>query len=159
MLGHGAFSLMKRRYGEEWILNDIEKGSSVIQSITGAKPRYLRPPDWVIWEDFRQRIESRGYHVMTKSSAVPPALRDVDSEDYFCAGRNLSKCPKPSDYDYVLRTLEQRERHGVYDHILVFHELPQSVELLSRLIPELKKRGYTFVSLKDYMQAEGGTSK
>ena len=157
--GHGAFSLMKRRYGEEWILNDIEKGSSVIQAITGAKPRYLRPPDWDIWEDFRQRIESRGYHVMTKSSAVPPALRDVDSEDYFCAGRNLSKCPKPSDYDYVLRTLEQRERHGVYDHILVFHELPQSVELLSRLIPELKKRGYTFVSLKDYMQAEGGTSK
>src|SRR5437764_1365780 len=57
------------------------------------------------------------------------------------------------------RTIEQRERHGVYDHILVFHELPQSVDLLSRLIPELKKRGYAFVSLQQYMEAVGGKSK
>ena len=157
--GHGAFSQMKRRYGEEWILNDIDKGSRIIESVTGTRPKYLRPPDWDIWEDFRKRIESRGYHVMTKSSAVPPALRDVDSEDYFCAGRNLSKCPKPSDYDYVLRTIEQRERHRVYDHILVFHELPQSLELLSRLIPELKQRGYSFVALQRYMEAVGGAPK
>ena len=157
--GHGAFSQMKRRYGEEWILSDIDKGSRIIESVSGTKPKYLRPPDWDIWEDFRKRIEALGYHVMTKSSAVPPALRDVDSEDYFCAGRNLSKCPKPSDYDYVLRTIEQRERHGVHVHILVFHELPQSVELLSRLIPELKKRGYTFVALQKYMEAVGRAPK
>jgi peptidoglycan-N-acetylglucosamine deacetylase len=157
--GHGAFGLMKKRYGEEWVLADIDKGSRIIESVTGTRPRYLRPPDWDIWEDFRKRLESRGYHVMTKSSAVPPALRDVDSEDYFCAGRDLSKCPKPSDYDYVWRGIEQRERRGVYDHILVFHELPQSVELLSRLIPELKKRGYAFVSLEKYMEVVGATSK
>src|SRR5207244_12559097 len=120
-------------------------------SITSTQ--YLLPPVMVILVYCPNRIDARGYHVMTASSAVPPALRGVDSEDYFCAGRNLSNCPKPSDYDYVLRTLEQRERHGVYDHILVFHELPQSVELLSRLIPELKKRGYTFVSLNKYMEA------
>jgi peptidoglycan/xylan/chitin deacetylase (PgdA/CDA1 family) len=88
---------------------------------------------------------------MTKSRAVPPALRDVDSEDYFCVGHDLGKCPKPSDYDYVLRTIERRERQGVEQHILVFHELPQTVELLSRLIPELKKRGYKFVLLRTYM--------
>ena len=157
--GHGAFHLMKKRYGEEWILSDIEKGSRIVQSVTGARPKYLRPPDWDIWDEMEKRIESQGYRVMTKSSSVPSALRDVDSEDYFCAGRNLSKCPKPSDYDYVLRTIEQRERHGVYDHILVFHELPQSVDLLSRLIPELKKRGYAFVSLQQYMEAVGGKSK
>jgi peptidoglycan/xylan/chitin deacetylase (PgdA/CDA1 family) len=65
----------------------------------------------------------------------------------------LAKCPKPSDYDYVLRRIEQRERQGVEQHILVFHELPQTVELLSRLIPELKKRGYRFVRLRAFVAA------
>ena len=53
-----------------------------------------------------------------------------------------------------MRTLEQLERKGVFDHILVFHEIPNSVEVLSRLIPELKNRGYTFVTLTDYMKVE-----
>jgi len=149
--GHGNFRIMVKRYGEEWVLNDIERASTIIEKTTGEKPRYLRPPDWTIWPELEQKIEARGYHVMTKSRSLPPALRDVDSEDYFCAGRDVSKCPKPSDYDYVLRNLEQRERQGVEQHILVFHELPQSVELLSHLIPELKRRGYKFVTLRAYM--------
>ena len=149
--GHGDFRLMERRYGDEWILKDIDRASVIIQSLTGTRPVYLRPPDWDIWPALQQKIEARGYHVMTKSTSVPAALRDVDSEDYFCVGSDLSKCPKPSDYDYVLRTLHYRERKGIYDHIMVFHELPQSVDLLSRLIPELKGRGYRFVLLRDYM--------
>jgi len=149
--GHGNFRVMVRRYGEDWVLEDIERASAIIQKTTGVKPAYLRPPDWTIWPELHEKIEARGYRVMTKSRSVGPALRDVDSEDYFCAGRDLSKCPKPSDYDYVLRNIEQRERQGVEQHILVFHELPQSVDLLSRLIPELKKRGYSFVTLREYM--------
>jgi peptidoglycan/xylan/chitin deacetylase (PgdA/CDA1 family) len=148
--GHGDFRVMVKRYGEEWVLEDIERASTIIQKITGDKPAYLRPPDWSIWPELQRKIEARGYHLMTKSRAVPPALRDVDSEDYFCAGRDLAKCPKPSDYDYVLRRIEERERQGVDQHILVFHEMPQTVELLSRLIPELKKRGYRFVLLRTY---------
>jgi peptidoglycan/xylan/chitin deacetylase (PgdA/CDA1 family) len=151
--GHGDFRVMAKRYGEEWVLNDIERASTIIQKITGDKPKYLRPPDWTIWPELQKKIEAHGYRVMTKSPAVPPALRDVDSEDYFCAGRDLAKCPKPSDYDYVFRRIEQRECQGVEQHILVFHELPQTVQLLSRLIPELKKRGYRFVLLRTYMTA------
>ena len=149
--GHGDFRVMVKRYGEEWVLNDIDRASAIIQKITGTRPTCLRPPDWTIWPELEKKIEARGYHIMTRSRAVPPALRDVDSQDYFCAGRDLTRCPKPSDYDYVLRSIEQRERQGVEQHILVFHELPQSVELLSQLIPELKKRGYSFVPLRKYM--------
>jgi len=159
--GHGNFRVMVKRYGEEWVLNDIDRASTIIESITSVKPIYLRPPDWTIWPEIQKKIEARGYHVMTKSRDVAPALRDVDSEDYFCAGRDVSKCPKPSDYDYVLRNIAQRERQSVEQHILVFHELPQSVELLSRLIPELKQRGYSFVTLREYMaevaRPSGGT--
>ncbi|HMD97989.1 MAG TPA: polysaccharide deacetylase family protein [Terriglobia bacterium] len=151
--GHGDFRRMNKRYGEEWILNDIDRASRTIEPITGVRPKYLRPPDWDIWPELAQRIEGRGYHVMTKSTSVPPVLRDVDSEDYFCYGKNQSKCPQPSLYDYVLRNIEQRERKGVDGQILVFHELPNSVEVLSKLIPELKKRGYTFVTLQKYMEA------
>jgi peptidoglycan/xylan/chitin deacetylase (PgdA/CDA1 family) len=153
--GHGNFRVMVKRYGEEWVLNDIDHASAIIQTITGVKPTYLRPPDWTIWPELEKKIEARGYHVMTKSSTVPPALRDVDSEDYLCAGRDMTKCPKPSDYDYVLRSIAQRERQSIQQHIMVFHELPQSVELLSRLIPELKKRGYRFVTLRTYMSLTG----
>ncbi|HTV53546.1 MAG TPA: hypothetical protein VMI06_01380, partial [Terriglobia bacterium] len=109
--------------------------------------------DWDIWPSLAKKIEARGYRVMTKSDAVPPTLRDVDSEDYFCAGSDLSKCPKPSDYDYVLRRIRQREEQGIDDHILAFHELPQTVQMLNRLIPELKARGYRFVLLRDYVAA------
>ncbi len=150
--GHGDFRHMKERYGEEWVLNDLDRASRTIEPITGIKPVYVRPPDWIIWPEIAQHIEARGYRLMSKSTALPLARRDVDSEDYFCAGKDLSKCPQPSLHDYVLRTLEQRERKGVFDHILVFHEIPNSVEVLSKLIPELKKRGYTFVTLQKYME-------
>ena len=153
--GHGDFKLMEKRYGDEWILNDIDRCSRVIQSITGARPIAVRPPDWDIWPALAQKIEARGYRVMTKSTSIPPQLRDVDSEDYFCAGPNTSRCPKPSLYDYVLRSIEQRERQGIYDHILAFHELPNSVDVLSRLIPALKQRGYQFVTLREYFEAVG----
>jgi len=152
--GHGNFRVMQKRYGEDWILNDIDRASRTIEPITGMKPEYLRPPDWEIWPELAQRIEARGYHIMGKSTTLPIVLRDVDSEDYFCVGKDLSKCPQPSLHDYVLRTIEQRERKGVFDHVLVFHEIPNSVEVLSRLIPDLKKRGYTFVTLAEYMAVE-----
>jgi len=151
--GHGDFRQMEKRYGEQWVLDDIERASRAIQAITGLRPAYLRPPDWDIWPGLQQKIEARGYRVMTKSRAVPPALRDLDSEDYFCVGQKQINCPKPPDYDFVMRSIRQRERQGVNQHILAFHELPQTVELLSRLIPELQKRGYRFVLLRPYMAA------
>lgn len=103
--GHGDLSVMARHYGEGWVLDDIERASRAIVAMTGTRPAYLRPPNWHIWPELQAKIELRGYRVMTKSTAVPPALRDVDSEDYLCVDRD-PRCPKPSDYDYVLRTLE-----------------------------------------------------
>ncbi len=147
--GHGNFRQMAKRYGEAWILKDIDRASAVIQKMTGLKPEYVRPPDWDIWPELAHQIEARGYHVMSKSAALPPAWRDVDSEDYFCVGRD-PRCPHPSDFDFVLGQIVRRERQGVSDHILTFHELPSTVELLSRLVPELERRGYAFVTLRQY---------
>lgn len=154
--GHGDFRRMSRRRGQEWVLNDIDRASRIIQSVTGVKPRYVRPPDWDVWEELREKIEARGYHVMSKNVGgvhEPTTLEDVDSGDYaLWAHGGSSDSAKRTLRNDVLRRIAQREQHGVYTHILVFHELPLSVEVLSTLIPEWKRQGYTFVLLRDYMQ-------
>lgn len=151
--GHGNFRLMEKRYGDAWILNDIARCSAVVQSITGVRPQFVRPPDWTIWPALQKKIEAQGYHVMTKAVSRPVRLRDLDSEDYLCAGKDISKCPKPSDYDYVVRRIDQREHEGIYEDILAFHEVPPTVNLVARLIPVLKQRGYQFVLLRNYWAA------
>lgn len=154
--GHGDFRKMSRRYGEEWVLNDIDRASRIIQSVTGVRPRYVRPPDWDVWEGLREKIEARGYHVMTKDVGgihVPAAIEDVDSGDYaLWAHGDSSDAAKTTLRNDVLRRIARREQHGVYTHILVFHELPLSVEVLSALIPDWKRQGYAFVLLRDYMR-------
>jgi peptidoglycan/xylan/chitin deacetylase (PgdA/CDA1 family) len=79
-------------------------------------------------------------------------MRDVNSSDYLCAG-SAKQCPKPSLADSVMRQIEQREKKGLYDHVLVFHELTSTVPQLETLIPELQKRGYKFVTLQQYMSS------
>lgn len=160
--GHGALSKMAKRYGEDWVLNDIDRASRIIQTVTGVRPQYVRPPDWDIWEALRKKIEARGYHVMTKSKgdvSPAPALVDVDSQDYIYALQKSASAAAKTEHDYVVERIEQRERKGIYTHILVFHELPISVEVLSNLIPELKMRGYEFQTLRDYMQNVGPAQK
>jgi hypothetical protein len=80
------------------------------------------------------------------------AMRDVNSLDYLCAGRNPVGCPKPSLPDGVLKQIEQREKKGTYTHILAFHELSTTAAIMPELIRDLKARGYRFVTLTEYMK-------
>jgi len=134
----------ERKRGEQWVLGDVNRGAEAIKAVTGVQPRYLRPPDWIIPDDARRDLERQGYQLLTISSENPIALRDVNSLDYLCAGRNPSGCPKPS--------LE----HGVYTHILAFHELSSTTAVMPELITELKARGYRFVTLSEYMRLVAG---
>ena len=80
------------------------------------------------------------------------AMRDVNSLDYLCAGKNPVGCPKPSLPDGVLKQIEQREKKGTFTHILAFHELSSTTAIMPRLISDLKARGYKFVTLTEYMK-------
>lgn len=84
------------------------------------------------------------------------ALRDVNSLDYLCAGKAVG-CPRPSLEQAVLKQVEQREKKGVYTHILAFHELSTTAAIMPHLIADLKARGYRFVTLSDYMKLVGST--
>ncbi len=149
---HEQLRAAERKKGEQWVLKDVEHGAQVIQALTGAPPTYVRPPDWILPEDARRDLERHGYRVLTISTENPVPLRDVNSLDYLCAGAHPAQCPKPSLVDSVLRQIEQREKKGVYTHILAFHELTTTTAIMPELIAKLKARGYRFVTLKEYMR-------
>lgn len=149
--GHEQLRDFEKRHGAQGALADIDHGSAVIKSATGRQPEFLRPPEWILPADLRTQIEKRGYKVMTISPENPIAVRDINSLDYLCVGK-ATQCPKPSLAQSVIKQIETRERHGVTTHILAFHELSTTVTTLQTLIPELKARGYRFVTLDQYMR-------
>jgi peptidoglycan/xylan/chitin deacetylase (PgdA/CDA1 family) len=137
--------------GERWVVGDVDRGAQAIKAVTGVQPRYVRAPDWTISDDARRSIEQQGYRLLTISTENPLALRDVNSLDYLCAGRDPVGCPKPSLAEAVLKQVELRERKGIYTHILAFHELSTTAAVMPQLIQSLKTRGYRFVTLTEYM--------
>jgi len=145
----------ERKQGEQWVLGDVNRGADAIKAVSGTHPRYLRPPDWIIPDDARRDLEKQGYQLLTISNENPVALRDINSLDYLCAGKHPTGCPKPSLAGGVLKQIEQREKHGVYTHILAFHELSSTTAVMPELISELKARGYRFVTLSEYMRLVG----
>jgi peptidoglycan-N-acetylglucosamine deacetylase len=152
---HIELRTAERRRGEQWVIGDVNRGAEAIKAITGTQPRYLRSPDWILPDDARRELERQGYSVLSISSENPIALRDVNSLDYLCAGRNPVACPKPSLADSVLTQIERREKQGVYTHILAFHELSTTTAVMPELITTLKARGYRFVTLSEYMRILG----
>jgi peptidoglycan-N-acetylglucosamine deacetylase len=140
----------ERKNGEQWVITDVDRGAAAIKSITGTQPRYVRPPDWIITQEARRDLEHQGYHLLSISNENPVALRDINSLDYLCASHN-PQCPKPSLSESVLRQIDQREKHGIYTHILAFHELSSTATVMPELITNLKARGYRFVTLTEYM--------
>jgi len=148
---HVELGSAERKKGEPWVLGDVNRGAEAIKAVTGSQPHYVRPPDWIIPLDARRDLERHGYHVLTIASENPMALRDINSLDYLCAGHNPVACPKPSLADGVVKQIEQREKKGIYTHILAFHELTSTTAIMPRLISELKARGYRFVTLNEYM--------
>jgi peptidoglycan-N-acetylglucosamine deacetylase len=148
---HIELKSAERKRGEQWVLHDVARGAEMIKAVTGVEPRYFRPPDWTISADARRELEREGFRVLTISAEKPISLRDVNSLDYLCAGRHPVACPKPSLVDGVLKQVEQREKRGIYTHILAFHELSTTTAAMPQLINDLKARGYRFVTLSEYM--------
>lgn len=151
---HVELRAAEKKNGEQWVMHDVNRGAEAIKAVTGSQPRYVRPPDWIITSDARRDLEREGYGVLTISSENPMALRDVNSLDYLCAGKAVG-CPKPSLEEAVLKQVEQREKKGVYTHILAFHELSTTAAIMPHLITDLKARGYRFVTLSEYMKLVG----
>ena len=141
-----------KKRGNAWALEDVDHGAQVVQSVTGSRPKYLRPPDWDLTPELRHDLEGRGYRIMTISSENPVPVRDINTLDYLCAGKHPTQCPKPSLAQAVMKQIDARERQGVTTDILTFHELTSTTAALDEVITALQGRGYRFVRLEEYLQ-------
>ena len=148
---HVDLRIAEAKKGLAWVLADVERGAKIVETVTGSRPQYLRPPDWDLTDNARRELEKRGYRILTISNQNPPALRDVNSLDYLCAGK-AAGCPKPSLAKSVLKVIERREKKGLTTHVLVFHELTTTTAQMPELIAALKAKGYRFVTLSDYLK-------
>jgi peptidoglycan/xylan/chitin deacetylase (PgdA/CDA1 family) len=152
---HVQFKLFEKQHGGGSVVADVERASELIRQVTGHRAGFVRPPDWITWDTLNRQLEGRGYRVLSISPENPLVMRDVNSADYLCAGTHPVRCPKPSLNSFVLQEIERREKKGVYTHILAFHELSTTVVALKTLLPELKARGYRFVTMQDYVRLVG----
>jgi len=152
---HVQFKLFAKQHGADGVLTDVDRASELIKGVTGHRADFVRPPDWITWDALNHQLEGRGYRVLSISSENPLPMRDVNSADYLCAGSHPVNCPKPSLNGFVLQQIEQREKKGVSTHILAFHELSTTVIALQTLLPELKSRGYRFVTMQEYVRMVG----
>jgi peptidoglycan/xylan/chitin deacetylase (PgdA/CDA1 family) len=108
------------------IINDLTKTANAIKAATGSEPTLLRPPYGAV---------SR---TLQNSSNLPLILWSVDTRDW--ESRNVN-----SIYNIVVRNVKSGS-------IILFHDIyPTTITAVERLIPALKKAGYTFVTVPELL--------
>ncbi len=116
---------------EEEILYEINKTNEVLEQITGAKPRYLRPP----YGNYNGKILQ-----MTPMTFI---LWSVDTNDW-----------KYKDSDRIANYIVENVKDG---DIVLLHDLYQtSIEGVLKAM-EMLKEEYAFVSIEELAQIKGVT--
>jgi polysaccharide deacetylase family sporulation protein PdaB len=113
---------------------DILQAEKVIFSITGQKCRFFRPPGGFLNEKLVNTAVEEGYTVVMWSW-------HQDSRDWSTPGVNKI-------VDSVLNDITN-------GNIVLFHEYvdgkTQTIAALEKILPELKKRGYHFVTISELL--------
>lgn len=135
--GHENLKKTFLKHGPNAIRLSIEKTARIITEIIGKKPRFFRPPFWEITKDIENFIRSS--HTVMKLGRP-----DVNTKDYEDAANHRTPAVLTARVKWLIA---QRERKKIFHHVLVFHELPITIEALKELIPYFKKEGYTFSRL------------
>ena len=107
---HGYRHIQMTKEEAEQACADIEQTEKLIQSITGKRPEYLRPP----YGDWNEQLEW-----------------------------------KFQNTDRIVRRVEKDVNDG--DIILMHDIFPTSVEAALRIVDDLQKRGYEFVTVEELL--------
>ncbi len=109
---------------------EIKKSCGAISKYSGKKVKVLRPPEGAANDTVKANVN------------MPMVLWSVDSRDWDY--RNADK-----DYQTVM--------DNVFDgSIVLMHDLyPATADAVARLIPELAKQGYKFVTFSELMEIRG----
>lgn len=114
------------------ILDEIGYTSDIIEEITGDKPQFFRPP----YIDYNQK------------------MYDLIDMTFICGYGCEDWLPEVSAQERIKRILEQAKP----GFIILLHDMQgnlQTVEAIKTIIPELKKQGYEFVTIRDLFKKSG----
>ncbi len=104
----------------ENLLQDIEKAEKCIFETTGRIPLYLRPPGGLVDDTIKKACGQSGYGII---------LWTVDSKDWLYTGNR----------DTIINNVLDHVKPG---SIILFHSLPQTIDVLPEVIEALQSRGY-----------------
>ena len=125
---HGFMTKMSKEQVEE----EIRKTDEIIEKYTGTRPWMFRPP----------------------FIDVNPAMHEAIGHTFICGVGCFDWEPQRSAqerYDILIASLKDGD-------IVLLHDMTgndNTVEALRMLIPEMKKQGYTFVTVSDLYEKKG----
>ena len=123
---HGYRHIQMTKEEAEQACADIEQTEKLIQSITGKRPEYLRPP----YGDWNEQLECR--------VNLTTVLWNVDSLDW-----------KFQNTKRIVRRVEKDVKDG--DIILMHDIFPTSVEAALQIVDDLQAQGYEFVTVEELL--------
>lgn len=123
---HSYRHIQMTKEGAEQACAEIEQTEEIIQGITGRRPEYLRPPYGAWNEQLECRVN------------LTTVLWNVDSLDW-----------KLQNTERIVRRVEKDVKSG--DIILMHDIFKTSVEAALRIVDDLQKQGYEFVTVEELM--------
>lgn len=123
---HSYRHVQMTKEGEDEACRAVEQTETLIESITGARPEYLRPP----YGAWNERLECR--------VNLTTVLWTVDSLDW-----------KLQNTEKIVRHVEKDVQSG--DIILMHDIFHTSVEAALRIVDDLKQQGYEFVTVEELL--------
>lgn len=116
---------------------EIKKTNDLIYSITGYSPELFRPVEGYYTDSMIQNLVKNGYKVVMWSW-------HMDTEDWKNPGVNQ-----------IVKTVINGTKPG---NIILFHDgggnRSQTVKALEKILPELQKQGYKFVTISELIDIE-----
>lgn len=123
---HSYRHIQMTKEGAEQACAEIKQTEEIIRSITGSRPEYLRPPYGAWNEQLECRVN------------LTTVLWNVDSLDW-----------KLQNTERIVRQVEKDVKSG--DIILMHDIFKTSVEAALRIVDDLQKQGYEFVTVEELM--------
>ncbi len=136
--GHENFVKLHNSRSLYTVSDSLLRTETTIFNATGRKPKFFRPPFWVINKEVEDFIKGWGYTVMKLDDP------DINTMDYEDASKRR---PPEILVERVQKIISGRERRKYFSHVLVFHELTVTAEALKTLIPYFQNQGYKFIRL------------
>ena len=115
------------KLNKEKMVEELKKTSDLIENLIGKRPEYFRPPYGEYNNDVIRTANEEGYQVIQWS---------LDSHDWMEPGE-----------EYIMNRILNNISSG--EIILMHNNAPDTPEVLKKLIPKLKEKGYEIVPLSE----------